>query len=56
MRFIMVEEKLHNLMEKKEDYLKFKRKCIETPLKKSFDIIIDQINLDIVNILKHNKT
>jgi len=55
MRLIMFEEILEDIPEKKEDYLKFKRNVTETPLEKSINIIIDQINLDIVKILKYNR-
>ncbi len=51
----MFEEILEDLTEKEEDYSKLKRNFIDTPLEKSFDIIIDQINLDVVKILKYNK-
>ncbi|MFW9949872.1 MAG: hypothetical protein ACFFKA_07090 [Candidatus Thorarchaeota archaeon] len=51
----MVEEKLYNLTEKKEDYLEPKPNFNETQPLKSIDKIIDHINLDIINILKHNR-
>ena len=51
----MFEEILEDLTEKKEEYSKIKRKFTETPLEKSFDIIIDQINLDVVKILKYSR-
>ncbi|MBY9011999.1 MAG: hypothetical protein KGD70_06465 [Candidatus Lokiarchaeota archaeon] len=51
----MFEEILVDLTEKKEDYLNLKRNYTETPLEKSLDIIIDQINLDIIKILKYNR-
>ena len=44
-----------DLTEKKGDYLKLKKSFIETPLEISIDIIIDQINQDIVKILKYNR-
>jgi hypothetical protein len=44
-----------DLTEKKGDYLILKKNTIGTPLEKSFDIIIDQINQDIVKILKYKK-
>jgi len=51
----MFEEILEDLTEKKEDYLNLRRNLTETPLEKSFNIIIDQINLDVVKILKYNR-
>ncbi|MFX0047680.1 MAG: hypothetical protein ACFE8G_05860 [Candidatus Hermodarchaeota archaeon] len=51
----MVEEKLYNLTEKKEDNLELKWNFIESQPVKSIDIIIDHISLDIVNILKRNR-
>ena len=46
---------VEDLMDKKEEYLKLKKNVKDTPLKKSIEIIIDQINLDVVNILKYNR-
>jgi len=51
----MIEEILVDLTNKKEDYLKLKRNFTDTPLEKSLDNIIDQINLDVVKILKYNR-
>ena len=51
----MFEEISEDLTGKKEDYLKLKRNLTETPLEKSIDNIIDQINLDSVKILKYNR-
>ncbi len=54
----MLEVIIEDLTEKNEDYLKIKRRNLtEKPLEKSIDIndIIDQLNLDIVKILKHNR-
>ncbi len=57
MRLNMFEEISEDLTEKKEDYLKLSGNLTETPLEKSIDIdnIIDQLNLDIVKILKLNR-
>ena len=55
MRLIMFEEILEDSTEKKEDYLKLRRNLTKTPLEKSINIIIDQINLDSVKILKYNR-
>lgn len=51
----MFEEILKNSTKNVEDYPEIKRNYIETPLINSFDIILDQINLDIVKILKYNR-
>jgi len=55
MRLNVFEEILDDLTEKKEEYLTLKRNFTETPLEKSIDNILDQINLDIVKILKYNR-
>jgi hypothetical protein len=44
-----------DLTERKGDYLTLKKSTIDPPLEKSFDLIIDQINQDIVKILKYNE-
>lgn len=51
----MLELIYEDLTERKGDYTKLKKSTIGTPLGKSFDLIIDQINQDIVKILKYNK-
>lgn len=51
----MFEDLLDNLSEKREGYLKLKRNFTETPLEKSIDKILNQINLDMVKILKYNR-
>ena len=51
----MFEEILVDLTEIKEDYLRLKKNLINNPLEKSLDIINDQINLDVVKILKYNR-
>ncbi len=55
MRLNVFEEILEDSTERKEDYLKLRRNQIATPLEKSIDNILDQINLDIVKILKYNR-
>ena len=55
MKLNMVEVIIGDLTEKKEDYSKIKRNLIEKPLEKSLDNILDQIDLDIVKILKYNR-
>ena len=42
-----------DLTVKKRDNLKLKKSTVGNPLEKSFDNIIDQINQDIVKILKY---
>ena len=51
----MFEEILDDITEIVEDYPELKRNYTKTPLKKSIDIILDQINLDIVKILRCNR-
>jgi len=53
----MVKVIFEDSIEKKEDYVKLKRNLTETPLVKSVDLdnILEQLNLDIVNILKFNR-
>jgi len=51
----MFEEIFVDLTERIGEHSKLKKSIIETPLEKSFDIIIDQINLDVVKILKYNR-
>jgi len=51
----MFEEIFVDIAETKEDYLKLKRNFNDNPLEKSLDVIIDQINLDVVKILKYNR-
>ena len=51
----MFEEISEDLTEEKEEYLKLRRNLTKTPLEKSIDKIIDQINLDSVIILKYNR-
>jgi len=57
MKLNMVEIIFEDSIEKKEDYVKLKKNQTKTPLEKSVDIddILDQLNLDIVNILKYNR-
>ncbi len=55
MKLNMLEVIIEDLTEKNEDYSKIKRNLIEKPLEKSFDNILDQIDLDIVKILKYNR-
>ncbi|MHA1460845.1 MAG: hypothetical protein ACTSO8_05130 [Promethearchaeota archaeon] len=51
----MFEVILDDSAEKKHESKKIKRNQTETPLDKSIDKILDQINLDIVKILKYNR-
>ncbi len=51
----MFEVIIEDLTEKEENNLKLRRNLTEIPLEKSIDNIIDQINLDIVKILKYNR-
>ena len=51
----MFEEISIEITDKVEDFPELKRNYTETPLEKSIDIILDQINLDIVKILKYNR-
>jgi len=51
----MFEVIIEDLTEKEENNLKLRKNLTETPLEKSIDNIIDQINLDIVKILKYNR-
>ncbi len=51
----MFEEILDEMNEKVEDHPELKRNYTETPFEKSIDIILDQINLDIVKILRYNR-
>jgi len=48
----MFREILYKLIENKEDYLNLSSEVVNTPLEKSIDTIINQINLDIEKFLK----
>ncbi len=51
----MLDVIIEDLTEKEENNIKLWRNQTTTPLEKSFDNILDQINLDIVKILKYNR-
>jgi hypothetical protein len=51
----MFEEIIEDLSKNKEGYSKLEKNFTKTPLENSLDIIIDQINLDVVKILKYNR-
>ncbi|HUW90247.1 MAG TPA: hypothetical protein VMV43_06955 [Candidatus Nanopelagicaceae bacterium] len=51
----MYEEILDEMNEKVENYPELKRNYTETPFEKSIDNILDQINSDIVKILRYNR-
>ena len=51
----MFEIVLDNNIQKVESNPKLKQDYTDTPLKNSIDVILDQINLDVVKILKYNR-
>ena len=48
----MYKEILIDLFTQKEDYLKLKYEFAQTPLEKSIDYIINQINIEIEKVLQ----
>lgn len=48
----MYREILSNLLTKRDEYIKLKYEVSQTPLEKSIDYIINQINIEVEKILQ----